>query len=736
MAKSGSKTVAVTEWDSLVFSWTVINQSTAANTSTVSWSLKLVSTSDGAISSSALKSWSVNIAGISFSGTNSIAISNNSTKTLASNSVSIKHDDDGTRSFSYSFNQQFSITFDGKSIGTISGSGSGTLDMIARASQPSCVTWPEHTQNVGNFGTTISIHMNRKSSGFTHTVRYAFGSSSGTIATGVGTGTTWTIPLTLMNLIPNSTQGSGTIYVDTYSGSTLVGTKSCGFTATVPASVVPSFSTTITDNTSVYSKYGSYVKGLSKLKIDVTTTSAYSSAIVSCSITANGDRVNDTRMITGALKIAGANKVAVTVTDARGRSNTSEYGINVLDYSPPQITDLSAVRINSSNAEDVNGDRMQVRLSAVVSPLGDKNTATYTIKYKKSTDTTFTEYRHTAIDNFFTVTGASYRGAADTGSSYDIEVVATDNHSSTVRTATIPTAFTLMHFGSNGTSIGIGKVAEKDNTMEVALNAEFSGATIQKGNRYSFSSVGTSGSTGYIRMVSIGFPEYEADAPITFVFTRRGATNPMIVTARFNSTSSGVSLASINYEGENFDAYAAPLTSKAWSIYVKKSSTSDEICLQTWWTSSRMNNLINVVFDGIQFDTVPTPYYKATPAKLQSLLDYIYPVGSIYMSYSHNSPASMFGGTWVRIENAFLWGCDASGTIGTTGGEKTHTLTENEMPSHNHGATYTGIAGTKNYAWYTTAGDKVGYVATNVGGGAAHNNMPPYVQVAIWRRTA
>jgi hypothetical protein len=134
---------------------------------------------------------------------------------------------------------------------------------------------------------------------------------------------------------------------------------------------------------------------------------------------------------------------------------------------------------------------------------------------------------------------------------------------------------------------------------------------------------------------------------------------------------------------------------------------------------------------------VPTPYYKATPAQLRSILDFIYPVGSVYISYSHNSPADMFGGTWVRIENAFLWGCDKDGGIGTTGGEKTHTLTVNELPSHTHGSVYSGnAAGTKTHGWLASGGSNMAYGTVATGGGAAHNNMPPYVQVSIWRRTA
>ena len=96
------------------------------------------------------------------------------------------------------------------------------LTVTAPASQPSCITYPNHTQNVGSFGDTISIHMNRKSSEYTHTVRYAFGNLSGTCidadtgkaATGltaVTNGFRWTIPESFMELLPTATSGSGTI---------------------------------------------------------------------------------------------------------------------------------------------------------------------------------------------------------------------------------------------------------------------------------------------------------------------------------------------------------------------------------------------------------------------------------------------------------------------------------------------------------------------------------------------
>ena len=119
------------------------------------------------------------------------------------------------------------------------------------------------------------------------------------------------------------------------------------------------------------------------------------------------------------------------------------------------------------------------------------------------------------------------------------------------------------------------------------------------------------------------------------------------------------------------------------------------------------------------------------------LLDWMYPVGSIYLAYSHDNPAELFGGTWVRIENAFLWAIDEKGRIGITGGEVDHMLTVDELPSHSH-TTYRTMSAGSGSAIYvpSQSGTASGVETTAVGGGQAHNNMPPFIQVSAWRRTA
>lgn len=598
MANSGSKSVAFTEWDSLKFSWWISSQSVENNNSVVSWKMELVSGKYGEIVANewSKSDWEITVNGTKYTGAENIGIGNNTTKTLASGSTTIAHNADGSKSFSYSFSQAVHITFSGEYIGVVSGSGSGTLDTIARASQPSLVTWPNTTNGVGDFGEEFSIHMNTASQSFTHTVRYEYGSRKGTIATGVVNGTTWAVPLEFMNDIPNATSASGRIYVDTYSGGTLVGTKYTGFTVTVPASVKPGVSFSLEDITGVDDIYGSPVKGLSKIKVTVTATPAYSSDITSCVISANGVTYSGTTATTDFLKSSGSSRVTATVRDKRGRSNSVSYDMNVQNYNAPSVSALSVHRCNEDGTANAQGGYVKVTFSASVSSMNSKNIAAYTLKYKKPTATSYSSVAISALANNFSVSNYSYIFSADSNSSYDVEVIAQDRHKTASRSTSASTAFTLMNFNAQGNGMGIGQVCEKENTLQIGLNVEIKG---------------------------------------------------------------------------------------------------------------------------------------------KSLIDTVYPVGSIYLAYNHTNPGTLFPGTtWARIEGAFPWFTGSTGQIGLTGGEREVTLTVDNLPAHNHGGTYTNAGTARTHAWLASGGSAMGYDTVNTGGGTAHNNMPPYIQISAWRRTA
>lgn len=126
---------------------------------------------------------------------------------------------------------------------------------------------------------------------------------------------------------------------------------------------------------------------------------------------------------------------------------------------------------------------------------------------------------------------------------------------------------------------------------------------------------------------------------------------------------------------------------------------------------------------------------------VQSLFDKIYPVGSIYMAVNAVSPATLFGGTWEALEGKFLLGASSNYSAGSIGGEAEHTLTVDEIPSHTHdvkrytsGGELTGNALDTAVNIAGTIDNAYGAMAT--GGSQPHNNMPPYLAVYMWKRTA
>ena len=153
--------------------------------------------------------------------------------------------------------------------------------------------------------------------------------------------------------------------------------------------------------------------------------------------------------------------------------------------------------------------------------------------------------------------------------------------------------------------------------------------------------------------------------------------------------------------------------------------------------------------------------------------DFIYPIGSIYLSVNSISPAAIFGGTWEQIQDTFLLAAGSTYTAGSTGGEVTHTLIEAEIPAHTHERGTMNITGgfapwsdgkgtnikepegafesvtSNQYGWGTTSGRDqdnawIDFDASkswtgetsSYGGGGTHNNMPPYLAIYVWKRTA
>lgn len=136
--------------------------------------------------------------------------------------------------------------------------------------------------------------------------------------------------------------------------------------------------------------------------------------------------------------------------------------------------------------------------------------------------------------------------------------------------------------------------------------------------------------------------------------------------------------------------------------------------------------------------------------KLENAINNVYPIGSIYTSVNNTNPSTLFGGTWERFGNGkVLVGVDENdtdfSTVEKTGGEKTHKLTKNEMPSHTHSISSSkymvSIENSSNYAiprGKVLLGTITDTYLTNssTGGSQAHNNLQPYITVYMWKRVA
>lgn len=387
--------------------------------------------------------------------------STSGSETIFTKTLNINHAANGTKTLSCSASYT-----SGVSSGTVTATGSKVLTTIPRKSSL--------TVSNGTLGTVQTLTIARHSNSFTHTITYKCGTASGTITTKTtGTSVSFTPPLTLSSQNTAGTSVSITFTLTTYSGNTSLGTNTKTISCTIPASVKPTCTVAVTDTTGYSDTYGNPVKGLSKFKVTVTPTLAYGSAIASYTTTANNVKYTTATFTTGVLSSSGSMTISSTVKDKRGRSGSASVTKTVLDYTAPVIVKLTGGRCDSDGTANDQGEFVQVTFSATITALNNKNTAEYILKYKKSTATEYTEINLTEYANIYNLTNKTYIFPADTGSSYNVELIAGDNHGTTHRSTTASTGFTLMHFGADGRSMSIGKISEESNLFDVGLPARF-----------------------------------------------------------------------------------------------------------------------------------------------------------------------------------------------------------------------------------------------------------------------
>ena len=360
------------------------SQSITANTSTVNWRMT-VSRSGGyyTFNHQGDSTLSLSLDGQNVHSSRPTWHTSGEEYTLASGSSTISHNADGTKTLpiSCTFNPNNGLH------GTITVSASLSLTTIPRSSSVSV--------SAGVIGSSVTININRQSSSFKHTVRYAWAGKAGTIATNVDTSTTWTIPLDFANDIPNSASGTGTIYVDTYSGSTKTGTQSTTLTASVPVNVKPTFTGVFLSDLNgaaqnLIPKSDTFIQVISNIKVAFNgAVGSYGSSITGyyAEIVGKNQSTSSNGGSLGIMNYHGAIKIRASVSDSRGRwSDTKEVSVTVLEYFAPALS-FSIARTGSTSST------LTVTRNAKIAPLtvagSQKNTMTLTFKVARLGTTNF-----------------------------------------------------------------------------------------------------------------------------------------------------------------------------------------------------------------------------------------------------------------------------------------------------------------------------------------------------------
>lgn len=582
------------------------------------------------------------------------------------------------------------------------------------------LTWECDTES-GSIG-TIQVPSNGGSKSLTYTFPLSLASQN-------VTGTTVPVSIVAKN-------GQSVVYTYTYSFA-------------IPASVKPSvYWQTVEDAMGHKETFGGYIQGVSKLNVAISVDLAYGSAIQSKTITFDGRTYTNAEFTTPVIQNSGTLPMTARVTDGRGRTGTNTVDLTVLPYSPPVITKLAVHRCNADGTENISGSYAKVtysyKISSLPHPSGGGDTVTFdgntdgkvvvdglfvkvseavptmadfangaivtrngldntwtpemignafeterdclyevnefiyiigsagmcngwyfpepgvyfntdenierltinsytgfgigqnaksaVLKYKKQIDSNYTSV---TLASAYSVTDGTYIFAADDGASYEVVLSVADTFSTNTRAVPVSTANVQMHWNADGTGIAFGKICERSDAVEFGrpMYDKF-GALIGNGLA-AYNGGGDSGIDPDTTLEELCLTSHSHGPKGLGTFY-------YILTVFYNTKSVTAARAQFAFPYKmNGSTYHRYFADGAWSP----------------WQSQALE---------------------------------AYPVGSYYIANHTTSPASLFGGTWHRVEGRIMYGCASSGTVGATGN-------------------------------YTT--------------GSGSTSLP-YVNVALWRRTA
>lgn len=289
-------------------------------------------------------------------------------------------------------------------------------------------------------------------------------------------GAEWIPSLELARHYPTSNQVNVTFTTYTYdSNHTLQSIDYDTRVFILPDEYGPTCDLIVSDSLGYYDKYGAFIAGKSKYRVDVNAQGIYGSTIEKIYTTANGEIHTTDSFVTNVLVNTGTMEINTTVRDSRGRIVTDKETAQVIDYSVPNVNDISTIRCNSDGSSNKNGDYVKAMFSASVSPLNNRNHCLYVVKYKKTSEN-ISEYVEVPLPDYsddYILRDAVCIFPAELGTSYNVLVEITDDFTTRYRSTISSSGSKILSFLNRGTGLAIGKVAELADHLDIGWATRF-----------------------------------------------------------------------------------------------------------------------------------------------------------------------------------------------------------------------------------------------------------------------
>ena len=327
-----------------------------------------------------------------------------------------------------------------------------TLPTIPRASS---FTAPTFT--CGSAGT---ITITPVVSSFTHKVHYSFGNASGTISSSCTTSCSWTPSNDLAKQIPNSTSGVGNITVDTYNGSTKVGSSTQLFRLYVNGSMYPTFTSLSLTGNNLLNGY--YVQGKSTVTAKINgATGSYGSTITGYSISGHSLSSSSSSATSGVFTGSGNATYKATIMDSRGRTATKQQSIYVYPYSAPSVSFTLVSRADSNKVVNEQGEYVKIKIRYSITSINNANAKAYTLHYRVAGSSTWTSLIGSTTLSSYSSEDLEITTSAkiSVASTYEFRIGVGDSYSTSYDYATVNTVACVLDFEQDG--IGVGKYREK-----------------------------------------------------------------------------------------------------------------------------------------------------------------------------------------------------------------------------------------------------------------------------------